>query len=86
MLIVGQSGEKAVNYDNVNIILVRENKILSFDNTYTDTQDGDLLGIYKDKERAKEVFEEIIKTYEDTNYEYENCWCLRNLVYRMPKE
>lgn len=44
------------------------------------------LGEYKTEERAKKVFEEIIKTYKESNYEYENCWCLRNVVYYMPEE
>lgn len=44
------------------------------------------LGIYQTEERAKEVLQEIIKYYKDTNYEYENCWRLRNLVYEMPEK
>lgn len=44
------------------------------------------LGFYNTEERAKAVLQEITKCYKDTNYEYENCWCLRNLVYEMPKE
>lgn len=86
MLIVSQDGKTIVNFNNINMITVRENKIVSYDNTYTDSQNGDCLGTYTTEERAKEVLEEIIRTYEDTNYEYENCWCLRNLTYRMPKE
>ena len=42
------------------------------------------LGEYKTEERAKEVLQEIIKAYKETNYEYENCWCLRNVIYEMP--
>ena len=44
------------------------------------------LGEYKTEERAKEVLQEIIKAYKETNYEYENCWCLRNVIYEMPKK
>lgn len=51
------------------------------------------LGGYKTEERAKEVLQEIIKAYLDcneqsvlTNYEYENCWCLRNVIYEMPAD
>lgn len=97
MLIVSQDGEKPVNYDNVNMIIVRENKIISFDNTYTDAQDGDLLGIYKDKERAKEVFEEIIRQYSvfkeikalgglDARRFIERQSYYRFDIYKMPKE
>ena len=44
------------------------------------------LGEYKTEERAKEVLQEIIKAYKETNYEYENCWCLRNVIYEMPAD
>lgn len=95
MLIVGQNGKTMVNFNNVNIIIVRENKIISFDNTYTDNQDGDCLGTYKTEERAKEVLIEIIQSYVDSeNYKYVNELMKteelnrlqRGLVYEMPKE
>ena len=41
------------------------------------------LGEYKTEERAKEVLQEIIKAYKETNYEYEDCWSLRNEIYEM---
>lgn len=44
------------------------------------------LGEYKTEERAREVLQEIIKAYKETNYEYENCWCLRNVIYEMPAD
>lgn len=44
------------------------------------------LGEYKTEERAKGVLQEIIKAYKETNYEYENCWCLRNVIYEMPAD
>lgn len=93
MLIVSQNGEKMVNFDNVNMIIVRENSIVSFDNTYTDNQDGDLLGIYKNKERAKEVLKEIQERYE--HMQYLKCFNrlndlyevgIKDFAYEMPKE
>ena len=44
------------------------------------------LGEYKTEERAREVLQEIIKAYKETNYEYENCWCLRNVIYETPAD
>ena len=44
------------------------------------------LGEYKTEAKAKEVLQEIIKAYKETNYEYENCWCLRNVIYEMPAD
>lgn len=89
MIIVSQDKQKIVNFDNVNIILVRENKIISFDNTYTDYQDGDLLGKYENKERAKEVLQEIIKSYR--NYRTAECDGYTNIlqetaVFEMPED
>lgn len=77
MIIVSQDREKLVNFSNVNLIIVRENKIISFDNTYTDCQDGDLFGTYKNKERAKEVLQEIIEIHRVS---------IPTAVYEMPEE
>lgn len=96
MIIVSQDKEKIVNFDNVNIILVRENKIISFDNTYTDNQDGDLLGKYKTEERAKEVLQEIGDCYKSIqmlkfpNYKISTKITGKDLqqliVYKMPEK
>lgn len=64
MIIVSQDKRGIVNFDNVNMILVREGKVISFDNTYNaGTDDGDLIGKYATEERAKEVLEEIKNAY-----------------------
>lgn len=87
MIIVSQNREKLVNFSNVNLIVVRENKIISFNNTYTDVQDGDLFGIYKNKERAKEVLKEIIKTYTCwENFKYGITEGIGTPKYEMPEE
>ncbi len=89
MIIVSQDKNRIVNFNNLTQIYIayceEDNtgyfiRFETVDSLYED------LGEYKTKERAKEVLEEIIKCYKDTNYEYESCWCLRNLVYEMPLE
>ena len=96
MIIVSQDEEKIVNFDNVNMILVREGKVISFDNTFkAGTDDGDLLAKYKTEERAKEVLIGIMQSYIDSeNYKYVNGLMKteelnrlqKGLVYEMPKE
>lgn len=64
MIIVSQGKEKIINFNNVNMILVRGDKVISSDNTYNaGADDGDLIGLYKTEERAKEVLQEIINAY-----------------------
>ena len=87
MIIVSQDKEKIVNFDNVNMILVREKKIISFDNTFdSGTDDGDLIGIYETKERAKEVLREIVEEYMDSNNSYGSQGYVKNKTFYMPKE
>lgn len=86
MLIVSQDGKQTFNFDRVTNTWIDTDVLGSKGKVFEICADGETLGYYKTEERAKEVFDEIIKTYEDTNYEYDNCLCLRNLVYRMPKE
>ncbi len=83
MIIVSQDREHIVNFNNIKEIRINSYNSLMID-IYSDYKLQ--LGHYKTEERAKEVLQEIIKCYKDTNYEYENCWCLRNLVYEMPEE
>lgn len=93
MIIVSQDKEKIVNFDNVNMILVREKKIISFDNTFNSgTDDGDLIGVYETKERAKEVlkeiyeFYEVAKRYECSSNNGLTIFLEERFVYEMPKE
>lgn len=107
MLIVSQNKEKIVNIDNcVDISLVKEYgqdeeiDIVKYVNIiYKGSYRGDLLGYYKTEERAKEVLQEIISCYSDT----EGLKCIVNIngclgskwlnelaensfIYEMPKE
>ncbi len=83
MIIVSQEKRVIINFDNINLIGTDgEGKI----KIRLGTGDNAHLGAYETEKRAKEVLQEVIKCYKDTNYEYENCWCLRNLVYEMPAE
>lgn len=87
MIIVSQNKSVIVNFNNAINIRIRKNYeetkfeiFVENDNVLTD------IGCYGTEERAKEVLQEIIKTYKETNYEYENCWCLRNVIYDMPEK
>ena len=90
MIIVSQEKDEILNFNNIMNIqvtnceedgyLISAGFIVGRDDNYRD------LGYYKTEERAKEVLQEIVKAYKETNYEYENCWCLRNVIYEMPKE
>lgn len=93
MIVVSQDKEGIVNFDNVNMILVREKKIISFDNTFNSgTDDGDLIGVYETKERAKEVlkeiyeFYEVAKRYECSSNNGLTIFLEERFVYEMPKE
>ena len=90
MIIVSQDKE-IMNFDNVTRIFIEDFSEdgdgfgIGADTNSAESQCWDL-GYYETEQRAKEVLQEVIKCYKDTNYEYENCWCLRNLVYEMPAE
>jgi len=88
MIIVEQDNTYFVNYNNVICITVAvDEEETEYAIVAKMVKDNEIvLGIYNTEERAKEVLQEIVKCYKDTNYEYENCWCLRNLVYEMPEE
>ena len=61
MIIVGQEKTKIINFDNVSKIYISGiNEIIC-----TDIEDAllTILGVYKTEERAKEVLQEIIKTF-----------------------
>ncbi|MCI9247477.1 MAG: hypothetical protein HFJ30_10365 [Clostridia bacterium] len=84
MIIVSQDKTEIINFDKLAEIVVCDTVITITDGIQQER--GLEIGKYKTEQRAKEVLQEIIKYYKDTNYEYENCWCLRNLVYEMPAE
>ena len=83
MIIVSQDKNNVINYDNVKSLWIEDNVLDETNTTFYINADEDFLGEYKTEERAKEVLQEIIKAYKETNYEYENCWCLRNVIYEM---
>ena len=63
MIIVTQDKRMMINFNNVNVIRVANGKIYSYDNTYGREIDADLLGCYKNDQRAKEVLREIANRY-----------------------
>ena len=88
MIIVGQDKKKIVNFDNLTQVYITQDEEETAYFIRFETVDSlyDDLGEYDTEERAKEVLQEIIKAYKETNYEYENCWCLRNVIYEMPAD
>lgn len=95
MIILNQNRDTIINFDNVNKIGLQCNgTIVMFNNSYDPQNDcSDILGRYESKERAKEVLEEIIKTYVLTEqYKVEdertriNLMMEGILLYEMPVE
>ena len=82
MIIVSQNKEKAKKFNNIITI--------SYDNDYETKEefwivfiDGEDMGHYKTRERAKEVLNKIIDTYK-----FNQCEAVgqKNAVYKMPEE
>lgn len=88
MLIISQDKGKIINFDNMTQVYITFDEDDNDVCIRTETVDSlyEDLGYYKTEARAKEVLQEIIKAYKETNYEYENCWCLRNVIYEMPAD
>ena len=82
MIIVNQDKEKIKEFNNI--------ITLSYDNIYEEIWiiniDGEDMGHYKTKERAKEVLQEIINKY--GKYDIDDCNAVTVFpkVYEMPKE
>ena len=77
MIIVTQDEETIVNFDDVTKIYIKnpfENNDGKFEIRAENVWNVKFLGYYKTKERAKEVLQEIVSTYQI------------NTVYEMPKE
>ena len=91
MIIVSQDKTEIINFDNINEIrATKTGKILLFDNTYRSQDDcSDVLGKYDTEERAKEILQEIIKSYRD--YRTAECDGYTNVlqetaVFEMPED
>lgn len=84
MVIVNQNRDEIINFEKMNNIYVSKSGEVRACANMEDCVY--VLGKYESEERAKEVLQEIIKAYKETNYEYENCWCLRNVIYEMPEK
>lgn len=63
MIIVSQDKKSIYNFDNVKSIDVLDNEIYITDEILRD--EGALIGEYVTEERAKEVFNRIIRAYEE---------------------
>lgn len=75
MIIVSQDKEDIINLDNVKMITVDEN-IIGIDASFAKA-DFYEIGAYDNKERAKEILQEIIKFFIRNEYQ--------NKVFRMPE-
>ena len=90
MIIISQNKDKIVNFDNLTqvYIIQDEEKTAYFIRFETVDSLYDNLGEYKTEERAKEVLQEIIKTYLDCNEQNHlaEFAYVKNKVYEMPEE
>ena len=84
MILVSQNKEKIINFERIAEVIVSDKDICVRDNF--EVQKGLIIATYESEERAKEVFQEIVETYEDCNehsvlaeYAY-----VKNKVYEMP--
>ncbi len=62
MIIVSQDRDLIINFDNVTVIGIAQNNSKEIDSITVDKEEQ-YLGEYKTEERAKEVLQEIVKTY-----------------------
>lgn len=87
MIIVSQDKTKIVNFDNIAHIFISKDSEKHFLIEYGKmTGTSELLGVYSTEERAKEVLQEITKTYFDENCEFECGMYHLQKIYEMPKE
>lgn len=88
MIIVSQDKDKIINHDNVPFLWINKNILNETIKTFYIYADHDFLGEYKTKERAKEVLQEIIKTYLDCNKQNHlaEFAYVKNKVFEMPTE
>ena len=91
MIIVSQDKTKIVNFDNLTQIYITQDEEETATFIRYETVDSlyDDLGEYKTEERAKEVLQEIIKSYRD--YRTAECDGYTNVleetaVFEIPKE
>ena len=86
MIIVSQDKKKIINFERITEVIVSDKDICVRDNF--EVQKGLIIATYESEERAKEVLQGIVETYEDchastvsTGYGY-----VKNKVYEMPKK
>ena len=90
MIIVSQDKEKIVNFDNLTqVYITQDEEETSYFIRY-ETVDSlyDDLGKYETEERGKEVLQEIIKEYENENWQFDigRDICHQQRVYKMPED
>lgn len=82
MIIVSQDGEGIINFERITNIWISDDTGEYFEIN----ADGELLGNYKTRKRAKEVLEEIIEEYKECNMKTAYNAYIENRVYEMPEE
>lgn len=93
MIILSQDKKEIINFDNVNLIRVRnDGSIVTYDNTYNEqTGVSSVLGKYETEKRAKEILREILWEFgaSDMNYaafETTDLLFKKMAMYQMPEE
>ena len=82
MLILSQDKNGILNFTNITSILVENKELIArVTNGHKAT-----LGEYDTEERAKEVLQEIIKTYKNENCDTGEAMYHEQLVYEMPEK
>lgn len=80
IIIISQDKSEIINFDKVQNIYVSGRFIsLNFE-----LNNNEVIGTYETEERAKEVLEEIVKTYMDCNIWSSYGVSIINKVYEMP--
>lgn len=90
MIILSQDRNSIVNYDNVKSIwiTVMDKSEHDKDAKFFIVADSEILGGYDTEERAKEVLQEIIDMYIQSNEELRSTGYgyVRNTVYEIPRD
>lgn len=86
MIIVSQLGTLILNFNRLTALGISSltDNSIAIKAYCSSSDEGVIIGRYKDVLRAKEVLQNIIRTYEECN-KY-GCGFVANEIYKMPKE
>lgn len=92
MIIVSQEKTRIINFDNILQLYINkceEEEIMKYYIRYEDCNNSyEDIGVYKTKERAKEVLQEIVSKYKTTLYNSKTNETVVNIpkVFEMPEK